>query len=156
MPSLFTHADILCIYGFCNGNARDSRREYPRRFSNRRTSNKSEFSAKYRRLSEHGTVHTVQSAGRVEVNHEDTEQVLERFEADPTLSVRKVANDLGILQWKVWCTMRRMSLHPCHYTSVQHQCEQDLPQRLQFYRFLLDTDIEDELFLKRILWTDES
>ncbi|KAK9695558.1 hypothetical protein QE152_g32497 [Popillia japonica] len=63
--------------------------------------------ATYRRPSEHGTVHPVQGAGRVEVNHEDTEQVLERFEADPTLSIRKVVNDLGISQWKVWCTMRR-------------------------------------------------
>ncbi|KAK9732101.1 hypothetical protein QE152_g13122 [Popillia japonica] len=45
---------------------------------------------------------------------------------------------------------------PHHYTPVEDQCEQDLPQRLQFCRFLLASDIEDELFLKRILWTDES
>ncbi|KAK9722572.1 hypothetical protein QE152_g19600 [Popillia japonica] len=71
------------------------------RFPNRHIANKSVFSATYRRPSEHGTVHTVQGTGRVEVNHEDTEQVLERFEADPTLSIRKVVNDLSISQWKI-------------------------------------------------------
>ncbi|KAK9721106.1 hypothetical protein QE152_g21693 [Popillia japonica] len=63
---------------------------------------------------------------------------------------------LGISQWRVWCTMRRMGLCPQHYTPVQDQCEQDPPQRLQFCRFLLASDIEDEQFLKRILWPDES
>lgn len=150
------YADILFIYGFCDGNARAAQREYQRRYPNRRVPNRAVFSGTYRRLAEHGNVTRRVGAGPVEINNEVTEEILERFEADPTLSTRQLAHDLGVSRWKVWSTVRRMALHPYHYTPVQGQHEQDPQQRVQFCRFLLETDIDDETFLSRILWTDES
>lgn len=156
----FTHAeyaDILFVYGFCNGNAAESRREYVRRFPNRRVPHVSVFGATFRRLSETGNVQRVaHRVGPHGYNPDIDEEILQRFDDDPTLSTRQVAVDLNVSPWKVWSMIRRHSKHPYHYTPVQGLEEDDPPRRVEFCRFLLNTDAEDATFLTRILWTDES
>lgn len=84
------------------------------------------------------------------------EQILNACAADPTTSVRKVARQLGLSIWKVWSVINAEGLYPFHYTRVQGLEEGDPVRRVTFCRFLLNTDIEDGTFLKRILWTNES
>ena len=48
------YADIVFMYGFCNGNARQAAREYHRRFPHRHQPVHTVFSASFRRLREKG------------------------------------------------------------------------------------------------------
>lgn len=84
------------------------------------------------------------------------EQILAAFEADPTTSVRTVARNLNLSIWKVWSTMHREHKYPFHGRGVQGLVETDPGRRMQFCRFMLNSDIDDRWFLKSILWTDES
>jgi len=152
------YADIMFIYGFCNGNAAESRREYQRRFPNRRIPNVRVFAATYRAIAETGSVKPRRGdAGAPRVYRaEDEEEILRHFEDDPTTSTNAVAQQTGSSQWKVWSTIRQMGSHPYHYTPVQGLEEGDPIRRVEFCRFIINSDADNRTFLTDILWTDES
>lgn len=152
------YADILFYYGKANGNAYLAARLYHERFHPRRkTPDPRVFSNTYRRMAETGNLHQHEpAAGPARHHPEDDENILAAFAADPTTSVRKVAQQLGLSIWKTWSVMNTEKKHPYHYTSVQGLEEGDPVRRIAFCRFLLNADIEDPHYLKSILWTDES
>ncbi|XP_018576257.1 cGMP-dependent protein kinase 1-like [Anoplophora glabripennis] len=47
------------------------------------------------------------------------EEILEAFERDPTMSIRKIERQLHVSKWKVWYVLRLYGKHPFHYTPVQ-------------------------------------
>ncbi|KYQ48039.1 hypothetical protein ALC60_12999 [Trachymyrmex zeteki] len=58
MPRTYSnseYADMVFVYGFCNGNALKAVREYARRFPNRRVPNRRVFMLTFNRLRETGT-----------------------------------------------------------------------------------------------------
>lgn len=152
------YADILMCYGFCEGVSSRARGEYILRYPTRRVPDVSVFDGTYRRLRETGSVQRRRTdMGRPRIFDEDEENEIRRlFEVDPTTSTNVVAQQLGISQWKVWFVMHTVGQHPYHYTPVQVIEEGDPLRRLEFCRFMLNTDVEDASFFKKILWTDES
>ena len=152
------YADILYCYGFCDSNAAEARREYQRRFPNRRIPHISLFGSTYRRISETGSVQKQQiDTGRSRrYTADDEEEVLQRFIDDPNTSTNIVARQLGMSQWKVWSIVHLSGQDPYHYQPVQSLEEGDPARRLEFCRFMLNADAEEEDFLRNILWTDES
>ena len=55
MPRLYSnseYADMVYLYGFCDGNVNAARREYSARFPNRKLPNKFVFSSTFQRLKE--------------------------------------------------------------------------------------------------------
>lgn len=151
------YADILLMYGMADSNANLARRMYRERFPMRRLPNVQVFINTYRRIHENGTVHHREPGVRanpIDANVEDL--ILDEFRRDPTTSTRKIARQFNMSQWKVWCLLRTDRQHPYHYTPVQGLEEGDPIRRTIFCRFLIDSDVEDRRFLKKILWTDES
>lgn len=149
------YADIMFMYGKADGNATAARRLYQESFPERRLPNVQVFINTYQRLSESGSLHR-RECGFLRYTPEIDEQILRAFEADPTTSLRRVAALLNINLWKVWSVMHFSGKHPFHYTPVQGLQEGDPRRRIMFCRFMLNADIEDRLFLKSVLWTDES
>lgn len=152
------YADIMFCYGYCAGDSAAARREYLRRFPDRREPDVSVFNGVYRRIRETGSVQRRNSdVGRPRVYAVgNEEEILRRFAEDPTLSTNAVASELGMSQWKVWHTVHTAGLYPYHYTPVQVIEEGDPARRLEFCRFMLNADLENPSFFKKILWTDES
>lgn len=152
------YADIVYCYGLCDGNSLQARREYQLRFPNRRLPSHRVFAAAYQRVRETGSIQERRhDAGRPRIyDTEEEEVIIEHFSRDPTTSTRTVARLLGITQWKVWFTVHTARLYPYHYTPVQALEEGDPARRLDFCSFMLHADLEDNNFLTKILWTDES
>lgn len=152
------YADISFVYGYCCGNAAEARREYQIWFPNRRLPNERVFSTTYRNIAEIGSVkrRRVDAGAPPVYQPDDEEEILRHFEEDPTISTNKVARLTGVSQWKVWSTIRRVGCHPYHYTPVQGLEEGDHVRRMEFCRFMLNSDAENANFLTSILWTDES
>lgn len=152
------YADILFVYGYCDGNAAEARREYQRRFPNRRIPNVRVFPGTYRAIAETGSVkrRRVDAGAPPVYQADDEEEILRHFEDDPTTSTTKVARQTGASQWKVWSTIHGMGSHPYHYTPVQGLEEGDPVRRVEFCRFIINSDTENRNFLTDILWTDES
>lgn len=149
------YADIHLVYGFCSSNAAESRREYRRRFPNRKLPNERTFISVHRCLSETGRFPTNgRSVGNFRQDVGLEEAVLNCVDRDPRTSTRAVAREVGVSQTFVSKLFRRENLHPFHFTRVQTLEPRDPPQRIQFCRWIQRNDRGD--FLKRILWTDES
>ena len=74
------YADILFIYGYCDGNAAESRREYQRRFPNRRIPNERVFAGTYRAIAETGSVKRIRVyAGAPPVYQAYDEEEIQRY-----------------------------------------------------------------------------
>jgi hypothetical protein len=87
-------------------------------------------------------------------NTED--EVLETFNEDGTRSIRNVANTMGLTKSTVQRILRDNRMHGYHYTKVQHLLPEDYAPRVEFCTWLLEQHAKNPLFLKNILFTDES
>lgn len=114
------YADIVFAYGRANGNTRAAQRMYRELYPNRRVPHHSTFSNTFRRLRETGSLRFMEP--RVNERQHAVvidERILEKFDSDPTISIRKVARELGVSTWKVWSVVNADGRYPYHYTPVQ-------------------------------------
>ncbi|CAG4958266.1 unnamed protein product [Colias eurytheme] len=86
----------MYCYGFCDGNAAEARREYQRRFPDRRIPYLTVFSSTYRRLSETGSVQgrKIDTGRPRRYTANDQEEIIQRFINDPNTSTNIVAREL--------------------------------------------------------------
>lgn len=152
------YADIHFIYGLADGNAAEAQRLYAERFPDRRMPDTRVFSSVHRRLCESGCfkkpLREVGRAGLRDVAEE--ERILELVTEDPTTSSRRLARETGVSKTRVLRILSKNNFRPYHLTPVQELEERDYVARTNFCRWLLNKDIEEDHFLRRILWTDES
>lgn len=148
------YADMVFYYGRANGNSREARRLYEEAFPQRRIPNRLIFQNTFARLQETGSV-LRQSAGR-NMHGIAEDEVLEAVSEDPSTSVRKISQEVGVSKSEVHRVIKYNKIHPYHYTPVQSLHVGDCQRRLQFCTLILEKDRNDSNFLKHILWTDES
>ena len=147
------YADILFVYGFCNGNGRAAVRQYQQRFPNRRTPNHQTFGYVYGFLAEHGTL----PAGKKEraviaENILAEENILDIVNENPRTSTRRIAAQLHVSQSKVCRSLKNENLHPYHIQKVQRLEPGDNVPRLQFSRWIRN----HRQIIYRTLFTDEA
>jgi len=107
MPRTFTHeeyADMVYVYGYCNGNATAAVDEYRRRYPLRRTPNRAVFTNMFCALRECGTLPSVHvSTERRSIQTvEEQEEIVSMVQWSPTTSTRRIASRLRVPQSRVW------------------------------------------------------
>jgi hypothetical protein len=84
-------------------------------------------------------------------------EVLQRFQQNPRTSTRAVAQGMGLHHHMgVWRVLNENQLHPFHFQRVQGLTLPDFPLRVQFAQWLLNRELEEDNFLKHVLFTDEA
>lgn len=162
MPRTYSnseYADMVYLYGFCDGNTSAARREYAARFPNRRLPNKHVFSLTFQRLKETGSFTMVPRAHGVFAplqNERRTAIILQHFDQNPSTSVRRSGSELGISPTVIWKTLSADGRHPFHIQRVQHLLPADIPRRRAFCDWFLNQTNNDPQFWQTILWTDEA
>jgi hypothetical protein len=150
------YTEMHFVYGLCNGNALAAQREYHTRYPDRAIPSSQVFTRLHQRLLETGSVQKetkeVGPAHDVAVE----EDILHRVQENPETSTRQLAVETGMSRWKVHQVLKENQLHPYHFTKVQGLEPGDYETRRDFCRWLLQRDIEEYHFFKKILWTDES
>jgi hypothetical protein len=81
---------------------------------------------------------------------------LDRVREDPEVSSRNLASATGVSKTTVLKVLHKNRFHPYHFTKVQGLEPNDYAPRVNFCRYLLNCDIEQYHFFKKILWTDEA
>ncbi|XP_071056600.1 uncharacterized protein [Onthophagus taurus] len=157
MPYIFSHreyADMVFVYGFCNGNTVRSVEEYRRRFPNRRIPNRQVFQSVFTRAGESGMFPSasIVSEKQQGLSLEHEENILDVVENNPGISTRRMAIQSEIPQTMVWKTLKRQGLNAFHLQKVQNLQEGDYPLRLQFCQWIR----ENRRLLKCILFSDEA
>jgi hypothetical protein len=84
------------------------------------------------------------------------EAILNIVEEDGTRSIREIGQEVDISSRSVHRVLNENILHPFHYTRVQHLEPEDYPARRNVCVWLLNKAAEDENFISRILFSDES
>lgn len=147
------------FYGMARGSARGAARLYAEHFPDRQCPNHQTFSAVHHRLKETGTFKVNMSdtgRDRSVRDVEFEELVLDRFEADPSVSTRVVGNELGSSKNTVWRVLQGENLYPYRPQKVQALKPEDFPRRVNCARWFLEKDINDPLFLDKVIFTDEA
>lgn len=158
MPHTFTHreyADMIFVYGFCNGSALRAVDEYRRRFPNRRVPNRKVFQKFFANAQETGMFPSVRidSEREAGLNVENEENVLDMAEENPGVSTRRITKELRLESHVgVWKTLRKNGLKPFHVQPVQHLQEGDYGLRVQFCEWIQ----QNRGLHKYILFSDEA
>ena len=105
MPCTFTHkeyADMVYVYGYCNGNANAAVDEYRRRYPLCRTQNRAAFTV-FCALHECGTLSSVHvsSERKLIQTVEEQDEIVSMVQRSPTTSTRQTASHLCVPQSRV-------------------------------------------------------
>jgi len=156
MPFTFSVADyanMIYVYGFCDGNSVQAVAECQQRFPNRRIPTQRVFTRVYQTLRDTGTLPAVRIAAERDVNEGvDEEGIVQIVQSSPRASTRRISRRLRVPHTSVWRTLHAESLYPYHVQRVQRLGPGDSAERLEFCKWLNGSS---ELHLY-ILFTDES
>jgi len=131
------YADIIYVYGFCDGNSVLVVAEYQQRFQNRRIPNRRVFTGLYQALRDTGRL----SGVRIAVEHGVNEGVNEEgivcmVHRSPRTSTRRIARRLRVPHTRVWTTLHAEGMYPYHVQRVQHLRPDDFfAKRLNFCKW---------------------
>lgn len=152
------YVDIHFVYGFCDGNASRARNEYQSRFPTRRVPDPRVFTNIHRRLRDIVTASITRAEPHsVSPNHLDVdEEIIRNVTANPSISIRRLALQLNVSRYRIHQVLHKENLHPYHITPVQELLPIDHNKRLEFCNLLMERNLDNDSFVKRILWTDES
>lgn len=156
MPRTYSnveYADMVFVYGFCDGNATEAVREYARRFPNRRLPDRRVITLTFNRLREIGSFSIRQDPLRANLIEN---RVLRHFNNNPETSVRRTSAALQVPRQTIWRTLRGNNRHPYHIQRVQSLLPQDYFKRLNFSNWFLEQFDNDNSFPSKIMWTDEA
>ena len=150
------YMDMIIIYGASGENAARARRMYLEKFPNRHTPSENTFLRVIQRGRETGNLQPKKGhdGGRPHRHGVDLdEEVLERVDAEPTISTRLIAKNVNASHNYVWRILKMNGLHPYHFQKVQGLTPNDYPLRQQFCEWLLNN--LEEGFPQNVLVTDE-
>lgn len=158
MPKTYSHreyADMIFIYGFCNGSAIQAVNEYQRRFPNRVLPNRKVFQKVFLKAQETGMFPSAKIVSErpqgLDVDVE--ENILHIATENPSESTRRIANELHIPSHKaVWETLKRNGLNPFHIQPVQHLHDGDYALRTEFCEWIR----QNRELHRYILFSDEA
>jgi hypothetical protein len=159
---MFTFAemtDMHLVFGEARCNTRLAERIYRERFPNRRHPCRKTFAAIDRRLRELGTmtVNRLDTGARRLVRTVDFEEdILKRFENEPSTSTRAIGHAMGVAHNTVWKVVHEQQLHPYHLQKVQAMGPADFPLRVNFCQWYLNRLVDNPHFGSMVLFSDEA
>jgi len=131
--SVAEYADMIYVYGFCDGNSADALAEYQQRFPNRTIPTQRAFTRVYQTLRDTGTLPGVRIAAELDVNEgvDEEEGVVQMVRSSPRASIRRIGS-LRVPHTRVWRTLHAEGMYPYHAQRVQHLGPGDFAERLEF------------------------
>jgi len=98
------YADMIYVYGFCDGNSVHAVAEYQQRFPNRRIPTRRVFTRVYQTFRDTGTLPGVRIAAERGVNKgvNEEEGIVQMVQSSPHVSTRRSARSLRVSHTRVW------------------------------------------------------
>jgi len=156
MPFTFSvaeYADMIYVYGFCDGNSLHAVAEYQQHFPNHRIPNRRVFTRVYQTLRGTGTLPGVRIAAERDVNGGvDEEGIVQMVQSSPRVSTRRIARRLRVPHTRVWRSLHEEGMYPYHVQRVKHLGPGDFAKRLGFCKWLNGS----RQLPRYILFTDEA
>jgi len=141
MPHIFKnveYADMMYVYGCCDGSATAAVEEYRRRFPMRRIPDPRVFYKVFNTLRECGTLpsaHVSPERARKQ-NMEEHKNILNMVQRRTTNSTRRLSASISVSRTRVWRTLHEDGLYPFHPQPVQNLHPGDSAMRLECCHWL--------------------
>jgi len=141
MPFTFSvaeYADMIFVYGFCDGNSDQAVAEYQQRFLNCRIPTRRVFTRVYQTLRDTGTLPGFRIAAERDVNEgvDEEEGIVQMVQSSPRASTRRIARSLRVPHTRVWRTLHAEGMYPYHVQRLQHLIPGDFAERLEIWKWL--------------------
>jgi hypothetical protein len=152
MPTTYSYeeyADLVFVYGFCNGNGRAAVEEYRQRYPHRMVPHHSTLANVLWCWRETGSC---PRANREHVKQRRDGNVLDTVQRSPTWSVCRILRITGVPPTQVWRILHSDSLYPYHLQRFQHLLPWDYAPHVVFCEWL-QSNLD---LLPHILFTDEA
>lgn len=153
------YTDMLLTLGAAGGNSAEAVRMYRERYPNRRQPSRPTFLSVERRLREHGSLNPrAVNRGRARPDQvlNAEEDILAAVAEDPSTSTRRLSARFGVSQASVWRIIHKHGLYPYHHQPIHGLLERDYQQRVDFCRWILTKERENNGFVAKVLFTDEA
>lgn len=149
--------EILEIYRNCDSAAKAARIFNERHLTRNSPLNRSSVIRIADKFRQTGSVFDTYKRGRKPIleNAEAVDNILQRFEADPHLSIRQASVQLGHSKKTVNKVLKASSFHPYKFQNHQLLLEIDYPRRRNFCEWFTIESIVDPELGQKVLWTDE-
>jgi len=157
----FTNADYLqmiIIFGECNSVLQRTCDIFHQRFPDSPTPNVRMLKNLLKNAEATGSFKSsISRKATVVDSEENVLLILGYFSAYPTASIKDAERDVGLNYSSIFHRILKKIWYKAYkFHLVQHLKEQDYARRVNFCEWLILRSQEDELFLKRIIWSDES
>lgn len=84
------------------------------------------------------------------------EEMLNRIDQDPKMSVRQISTEMNISKSVVHRVLKEQLLHPFHCQKIHAMDLKDYPARVQFAEWFLEKQRIEAQFVGKVLFTDEA
>jgi len=117
MPFTFSvadYADMIYVYGFCDGNSVHVIAEYQQHFPNHSIPTRRVFNRVYQTLRDIGTLPGVYIAAEHDVNEsvDEEEGIVQMVQSSPHVSTQRIARHLHVPHTRVWRTLHPEGMYP--------------------------------------------
>lgn len=156
------YANLLMLYGECNYNANETLRRYRETYPPPHPTSRMTILRAFDRVANNQPVvprtglNDQRGGGVVDIAPRLEERVLRYFNQNPRASSRQAGRRFRLTHTAVLKILKRARLHPYSIQRVQALLPRDCPVREAYCRWLLNKLEEDRLFIRRIIWSDES
>lgn len=144
--------DMLLIYGECKKNSRQAATLYGERFPERNHPPNNYFL----RVEEQFRREQDQPENNFIINEESEINVLAIVEADPTISLRHIEDQIGVNRESARRILKKHKFKSYRYQIHQYLYENDFQRRLDYCNWFLHRHNLDNNFHQQILFSDES
>jgi len=119
--SVAEYADMIYVYGFCDGYSVQAVAEYQQHLPNRRIPTRRVFTRVYQTLRDTGTRPGFRIAAECDVNEgvNEEEGIVQMVRSSPRASTRRIGR-LRVPHKRVWRTLHADGMYPYHVQRVQH------------------------------------
>lgn len=157
----YTNNDILnlfYIHGECQRIIERTCRTFNERYPHLPSINSKKFKRITSNFLRYGRINGNKRNRLKPVTNEDANEinVLSYFNAYPNSSIAAASVDLGLSKGSIHRILKKHKMHPYSFLFLQALHPGDADRRIAFCEFMLTKIQEDESFLKKIIWTDES
>jgi len=114
LQSVAEYADMIYVYGFCDGNSVQAVAEYQQRFPNRRIPTQRVFTRVYQTLRDTGTLPGIRIAAERDVNEgvDEEKGIVQMVQNSPRANTRRIARRLRVPHTRVWKTLHAEGMYP--------------------------------------------
>lgn len=149
--------EMVIIYGECHRIMRKAVRVYGERFTDRNSPSLSVFANIIKKFRETGNVDKEKRIRAKKATDDgNTINILASVIQNPHVGTRQLERESGISQRSILRILKVNKFHPFHISLHQQLSENDFQKRLQFCEWGLRKLQDDQMFLNKILFTDEA